>query len=69
MSTLQIKQYNYALKYGAASTITITDGTLFAAINALGALGVLDAAVAGTEATRSYNIYYWWQNKHQQQPF
>lgn len=44
-------------KYGAASTITITDGTLFAAINALGAFDcVLDAAVAGTEATRSYNI-------------
>ena len=34
-------------KYGAASTITITDGTLFAAINALGAFNcVLDAAVA-----------------------
>lgn len=43
--------------YGTGSAISIVDGTLFAAIHALGSFNcVLDAAVAGTATSRTYGI-------------
>jgi hypothetical protein len=44
-------------KFGVDSTISIVDGTLFAAINALGSFNcILGSAVAGSAASRTYNI-------------